>query len=683
MNITFEFAPYLPWPVVWLFAALVLAATILMIINRMRGAALRGLSGALLCAALLNPVLKQDERQPIIDIAVAVVDQSQSQSIGKRTAQTQKALDDLKLRVAQLPNTELRIVTVTSGLSNEADGTRLFTALNRALTDIPQDRFAGAVLITDGQVHDVPNNLAGLARPIHSLISGSKSESDRRLVIDKAPHFGIVGQDQTLQFHVEDSNGSGHVTVTVQTPGQPPRDLDVEVGVTSELSVKIDHAGQNFVELKVAPREGELSLQNNRAVAVIDGIRDRLRVLLVSGQPHPGERTWRNLLKADASVDLVHFTILRPPEKQDGTPTNELSLIAFPTRELFIDKLDQFDLVIFDRYRRQAILPDAYLANVADYVRKGGALLIASGPDFADPEGLYSTPLADVLSAAPTGRVTETPYQPQLTDVGNRHPVTRDLPGANGGKPTWGRWSRLIDTTVGSEAETLMSGPDNKPLLVLNRVGEGRTAQLLSDHGWLWARGFEGGGPQTELLRRMAHWLMKEPDLEEEALSATQNGSSIVVERRSLEKTIKPITVTSPSGKSQIVAMTEKSPGLFSGSLPATESGLHILSDGTLQAATAIGNADTKEATEIRATTNKLQPVAKATGGGLFWLEDGMPNINKAGANQIMAGSNWLNLRANGLYRVTAIKEVSLFSTLLSLAALLLAASAMWFREGR
>ena len=107
-------------------------------------------------------------------------------------------------------------------------------------------------------------------------------------------------------------------------------------------------------------------------MTVIEGVRDRLRVLLVSGEPHPGERTWRNLLKADASVDLVHFTILRPPEKQDGTPTKELALIAFPTRELFVDKLDEFDLVIFDRYRRQTVLPAAYMANIATPVGHTG-----------------------------------------------------------------------------------------------------------------------------------------------------------------------------------------------------------------------------------------------------------------------------------------------------------------------
>ena len=137
--------------------------------------------------------------------------------------------------------------------------------------------------------------------------------------------------------------------------------------------------------MAVAPLDGEIALQNNRTVIATEGIRDRLQVLLVSGEPHPGERTWRNLLKADASVDLVHFTILRPPEKQDGTPVKELSLIAFPTRELFVEKLSEFDLVIFDRYERRGILPTVYLNNVVDYVRAGGAVLVASGPDYARP----------------------------------------------------------------------------------------------------------------------------------------------------------------------------------------------------------------------------------------------------------------------------------------------------------
>ena len=125
----------------------------------------------------------------------------------------------------------------------------------------------------------------------------------------------------------------------------------------------------------------------------IDGVRDKLRVLLVSGEPHAGERTWRNLLKSDASVDLVHFTILRPPEKQDGTPINELSLIAFPTRELFQQKINEFQLIIFDRYARQGVLPIIYFDNIARYVRDGGAVLVAAGPDYASPTSIWRTPL--------------------------------------------------------------------------------------------------------------------------------------------------------------------------------------------------------------------------------------------------------------------------------------------------
>ena len=682
MNI--EFAPLIPWPLLIAFAGVAFAMIAYIFIKFRRAAVLRLATATLVFASLSNPTIRQEERQPLNDIAVLIIDQTQSQALAGRTAQTEKAMSDIKLRIGQLPNTELRVVTVNSGLATEGGGTKLFAALARTVADIPKDRYAGAIMITDGQVHDIPQNLGSVPAPLHSLITGSKAESDRRIVIDRSPRFGIVGQDQSLQFHVEESDRSlANVQVTIKVAGEEPRVVNATPGEVNDVQIPIQHAGQNVVELSAALRAGELSTQNNRTVAVIEGIRDRLRVLLVSGQPHPGERTWRNLLKADTSVDLVHFTILRPPEKQDGTPTKELSLIAFPTRELFIDKLNQFDLVIFDRYRRQAILPDTYIANIAEYVRSGGALLVASGPDYAEEDGLYSTPLADVLPAAPTGAFTEAPFKPTITEQGNRHPVTQNLPQANQGKPTWGRWFRLIDSNVASSAETLMSGPDQKPLLVVSHEGQGRVAQLLSDHGWLWARGYEGGGPQSELLRRIAHWLMKEPDLEEEFLSAKQVGADIVIERRSMADSAKPVTITAPSGKTETKTLSQTSPGLFTAKIAAGEAGLYTLTDGTLQAAAAIGNADAKEATEIRATSEKLAALASATGGALLWLEDGLPRIAKSTPAQIMAGSAWLNLRDNNIYRVTAVKEIPLFSTLLSLVLLLIAASAMWLREGR
>jgi hypothetical protein len=173
--------------------------------------------------------------------------------------------------------------------------------------------------------------------------------------------------------------------------------------------VPIPHAGPNIVEIEASPLDGELTPINNRAVVSIDGVRDKLRVLLVSGEPHAGERTWRNLLKSDASVDLVHFTILRPPEKQDGTPINELSLIAFPTRELFQQKIAEFQLIIFDRYARQGVLPLIYFDNIASTCAE--RRVDHTGPDMrARPASGVRRSTAS--PAEPTGEVTERRFQP-------------------------------------------------------------------------------------------------------------------------------------------------------------------------------------------------------------------------------------------------------------------------------
>lgn len=684
MNWNISFEPFLPWMVIALIGIAGLGLLLALAIGRARGTLLRALSFALLLAALANPVIRSEQRQPLPDIAVAVIDHSLSQQNGDRPKRTADAVAALKQAVERLPNTELRTIEVKSGASSEDDGTRAFEALNRALADIPPERFAGAVMITDGQVHDAPADPAksGIGGPLHALITGSRTEKDRQIVIEKAPRFGIVGQQQTIAFHLDEANGPGQaVPVTVSVGGADPTTMEVTPGQTVEVPVTVDHAGQNIVEITAPPLDGEISLQNNRAVAVIEGVRDRLRVLLVSGEPHPGERTWRNLLKSDASVDLVHFTILRPPEKQDGTPTKELALIAFPTRELFVDKLDQFDLVIFDRYRRQSVLPAAYMFNIAQYVKNGGAVLIASGPDLAAEDGLYSTPLSDIMTAVPNGNVVEKPFKPALTGQGNKHPVTKDLPGSAGKEPSWGRWFRLVDTDARPE-DTVMSGPDGKPLLVLSHQDKGRVAQLLSDQGWLWARGYEGGGPQTELLRRLAHWLMKEPDLEEEALTARQQGTSLVIERRTMGDAAEPVTVTLPSGQTATVTLAKVSPGRFQGTLPVTEAGLHRLSDGKLMSVAAAGSGDSREMANLLATTRILDPVARATGGASAWLEDGMPQVVKVAAGRQMAGSGWIGLRANDRFRVQAVSDTPLFATLLSLAVLLLALSGMWYREG-
>jgi hypothetical protein len=462
----------------------------------------------------------------------------------------------------------------------------------------------------------------------------------------------------------------------------------VPTGKSTTIHVPIAHAGENVIEVEARPGRAELTLQNNRAVIPVTGVRDRLRVLLVSGEPHAGERVWRSLLKADPSVDLVHFTILRPPDKQDATPITELSLIAFPTRELFVEKLDQFDLVIFDRCNTGgglSLIPLAYFENIARYVENGGALLIASGPEFADQLSIYRTPLAAVLPAQPTGDVIAQPFRPVVTDAGLAHPVTRDLPGANGnGKPaTWGRWFRLVGTSKVA-GETVMAGPDNRPLLVLDRVGKGRVAEFLSDQEWLWARGFDGGGPYAELLRRLAHWLMKEPELEEERLSASIINGQIAIERHTMAPQAKPVTLAYPSGRKATINFNKIAPGLWRATANAMELGLYRLTDGTLNAVTAAGPLNPKEVADMRATDAILKDSAEATGGSVHWLADGgVPDIRKVEPGATAWGNHWIGLRRNGAYRVTSIEQMALLPPWLALLLLIGTLLLAWRLEGR
>ncbi len=681
------FDPFVSWPMLYAACAVAALLAVFLIYLRRRGWPLRVASLVLVLAALANPLLSTDDRDPLPDILAVVLDESASQAVGNRRAQTEAALADVQKRVEAMGNTEMRVGRTVTGITPDTDGTRVFAALDRITQDIPEDRYAGAIVITDGQIHDVPKSLAGLVAkgPVHALLTGSKKEYDRRIEVVTAPRFAITGTEQVITFRVEDKPASkGTATVTVRLPSGDEQQLEVPLNTDATLQMPVQHAGQNLLQLETPVREGEITALNNKALVNIKGIRDRLRVLLVSGEPHPGERTWRNLLKSDAAVDLVHFTILRPPEKQDGTLTKELSLIAFPTRELFLDKIKSFDLVIFDRYRQQSILPDSYLANVAQYVREGGAVLIASGPDLAAVDGLASTSLSEVMPALPTGDVTEQAFKPKLTQLGRRHPVSQNLPGSNGlEEPKWGRWFRLINTTTTPDAAVVMDGTDGLPLLVLGRNGEGRIAQILSDHGWLWARGFEGGGPQLELLRRLSHWLMKEPDLEEEALIARQDGGNIVIERRTLADAPAPVKLKAPDGTEQTVTLESLFPGVFTARVPMQVPGLYEASDGALTTLAAIGNTDTKESGDMIASADRLQPAFKQTGGGAHWIEDGLPRLTKAKRGSLMSGGSFAALVDNEQYRVTAVREVPFFATLISLALLLLAITGMWWREGR
>jgi hypothetical protein len=688
MNLGIAFAPLVAEPVLWAAIAAAVVLALLLFVSRSRGATIRTLALGLVVLALANPSLTREDRDPLSSVAVVVVDKSPSQNFGDRTQQTEAARAAVVERLSHIPGLDVRVVEAGQS-DGETDGTRLFTALGTTLADVPTDRVAGVIMITDGRVHDVPQDAGalGFAAPIHALITGTKDERDRRVALIAAPRFGIVGQSQTITYKVEDQGiKETSAAVTVRRDGDVVETRTVPVGIPQNVDIPIPHGGQNIVEIEAAPVPGELTTVNNRAVVTIDGVRDKLRVLLVSGEPHAGERTWRNLLKSDASVDLVHFTILRPPEKQDNTPINELSLIAFPTRELFQQKISEFQLIIFDRYARQGVLPIIYFDNITRYVRDGGAVLVAAGPDYASQTSLWRTPLDAILPAEPDGNVTDQAFRPSLTELGRRHPVTRGLDGADSNPPNWSEWFRVVDTR-NATGTTVMQGPDAKPLLVLSHEGDGRVALLLSDHIWLWARGFEGGGPHLDLLRRLSHWLMKEPDLEEEALRLKMSGHNLVVQRQTMADSAADVTLTSPSGTSRTLKLEPTEPGVWEKSIVADELGLWRATDGKLNALTNIGPANPREFAEVTSTPEVLAPIANATGGSSRRLDDGgsldVPRILAVRSGGTYSGDDWIGLKMRDASVVRGIGVLPVFAGLLGLLLLIGSLAGTWAREGR
>ncbi len=684
MSRTVIFEPLLPLPLLWVLGGIAFALVLLAVWRSLRGWPFRALAAVALMAALLNPVLQEEERKPLTDIVILVVDESASQKLGDRPAQTAEAVARLTAAVGALENTELRIVRFGDGPDDA--GSLAMTALAEAIAAEPRARIAGAILISDGRVHDLEAT-PGLPAPLHVLLTGRETDWDRRLIISDAPAFAILGEEFMLRLRIDDQGavpaGLGdQVELTIAVDAEEPVSFTVPTNTDLELPVTLPHAGQNVLQFSVAGIEGELTDRNNAAVVQINGVRDRLRVLLVSGQPHTGERVWRNLLKSDPSVDLVHFTILRPPEKQDGVPVEELSLIAFPTRELFVEKIDEFDLIIFDRYRMQGILPMEYIDNVVNYVRGGGTVLVAAGPEFGQVDSLWRSPLSAILPVEPTARVIEGGFRPALTDLGRRHPVTEGLE-ALAPEGGWGRWFRLVEVRP-IRGQIAMSGPGDRPLLVLDRVDQGRVAVLASDQAWLWGRGYEGGGPQLELLRRLAHWMLKEPELEEEALSATAKGDVLTITRR----TLKPeppgeVKITAPDGSEVTLPMDQQTPGRWQAEWQAPGLGLYRLEQGDLVRVIAVGPAAPREFVETLADGTALEPAVSAGLGGILRLEDGVPSLREVREGRPAAGRGWIGLTPREAWLTEDLRVSPLVPgwLLLILAAGL--AVAGWLAEGR
>ncbi|WP_291194354.1 hypothetical protein [Hyphomonas sp.] len=672
-----SFEPFLGWPLFWAIAGLTALAWLAYLILRGRAWLSRALGLVLLSAALLNPSLVHEEREPLPSVAAVILDRSESMQFGDRTKAAEAAYAALTARLAEDKTLEVRTLETSPG----DDGTYLHGALEGLMSDVPRDRIAGAIFITDGQIHDLPDPelVENLIGPLHGLIAGDEDRGDRSVRIVNAPNFGIVGESANLIVRVEDPRG-GEVELQVSLNGGAPERIRVKAGEDTPLPVEIERRGENMVVIEAAPGPEELTLANNRTAMTIAGVRDRLRVLLVTGKPNQAGRVWRDLLKSDPSVDLVHFTILRPPFKTDYARPEELALIAFPTEELFEEKLTEFDLIIFDQYERQGVITQAYLANMSRYVADGGALLIVAGEQFAGPASLARSPLASVLPATPTGVIRTGSFKPQLTGPGKRHSVTAPLDDTQ-----WGEWMRYIEADAVA-GDVLIAGPEGRPLLIVDRVEKGRVGMLMSDQIWLWASGHDGGGPFAELIRRMVHWMMKEPELEERRLSIQAEGGKATVELRTLLDSAPPLEIETPEGGTLRPNWVNRGPGTFAAETPIDELGIYRARSGGLEAIALNGPANPREYADLTSTADILEPVSRATGGGVLRLNaagTNLPEIRRIGNQRTAAGNDWIGLRERDAYAVRSSTSQPLLPGILAAAALILMLLLAWRREGR
>ena len=290
------FAPLLPWPLLAVLAAVVVLVCALGLWRRARGILWRGAMLLLGILALANPVIVREQREPLGDIVSVLVDRTPSQTINERPQQLDTALEELRADLGSLEDVQVVETSVTGGKG----GTRLFEGLATSLAEIDRSRLAGVVVLSDGQVHDVPASLdrLGFDAPLHLLLTGEPDEQDRRLVVEQVPSYGMVDEPQELTLRVEElpEAGGEPVTVTLRQDGEVRERLTVTPGSVHRLPFELTRAGQTVLEVEAAAAPDEVTALNNRQVFFVNGVRDRLRVLLVSGQPYPGLRVWRNLL---------------------------------------------------------------------------------------------------------------------------------------------------------------------------------------------------------------------------------------------------------------------------------------------------------------------------------------------------------------------------------------------------
>ena len=638
----------------------------------------------ILLILVFNPLINSMRKLHHKDILIVMYDKTQSVIETKKIDQLIKVKKNIKDIIVD--EEKLEIVEIEVNNLNNKDGkiqTKIITNVQKAFQKLEKNRVAGVIIVTDGIIHDLDKIEEDFIDiPIHFFLLGNKNERDRSIITENIPEYAVVGKPIDFMFKIIDENFQEEVSASFILDGMQILTKTFITNINHQIKLPINHAGENLLEIKINNHPNEITFANNYKVFKINGIHEKLRVMLISGEPNMGLRNWRNILNSDPSIELLHFTILRPPSKRDLTPVKELALIPFPSQELFSADISKFSLIILDQYTLQGILPKKYLDNIVDYVIGGGAILNISGQEYLSDRSLLNSSLVNILPTRPEEFFIG-PFLPSLTDLGKRHPITNTLEKAFKDNK-WGKWFSFIKANKIS-GQTLMSA-NKYPLLIINEVSQGRVAQILSDQSWVWNKDRENKGPLVELLRNTIHWLLKTPELQENYLNVIKNNNFITLNLNSLNDGDTSAIITSPSGENLFVLMKDNKNGSLFGKFESTEYGKFNIKVNDIEKDFFIGITDSKELEKVSSSSFLINSFFEKNKQYLYsitWLGDSIPKIVKVFNKNNIAGSNWVGLLEKKVQKNDTFINKELINWSLIMPLLLLLLFMCWYRENR
>jgi len=639
----------------------------------------------LLIILILNPSINKDKKEYYKDIVLLVSDKSLSISETNKTEEVLNIKKKIINKIQNFSDIEIRNIEISNKnfpIEKNDQGTFIIRQIKQEINSLNKKRIAGIIVITDGQIFDKPKIESALSKiPLHFIIAGSKNEKDRVIITEGIPNYAIIGEKIKFSLKIDSWIDDNKIATDVFLDGKNIFNENLIPNKFHEIEVPIYHSGKNILEIRISQSQNELTFFNNKKIREINGIHDKLRVMLISGEPNMGLRSWRNILNSDPSIELIHFTILRPPSKRDFTPVKELSLIPFPTQELFAADISKFSLIIFDQYSLQGVLPEKYMNNITEFVLKGGALLDIAGSNHTSQNNIINSPIKKILPSKSEGKNFVEAFTPKLTEIGKRHPITNNLD-QNYEVNRWGEWYRHIKTKK-IFGKTLLEN-DNYPIMIVGTIGKGRVAQILSDQSWIWIKSNQNKGPLISLLRNTIHWLLKNPELEEDFFTFSKEKNLIKLRLNTLNDQDAAAKIYHPTGKVTNLLLKNNARGQLTGSFLYSERGKYKIIANYKEKVFYPDSKDIIELERVLSSDKKLKEFVKLNNNiSLYWADEKIPEITKIYNNNNIFGKNWIGIIERKIRKDNLQLKQSLIPWYFLLPFIIILFLLVWYRENK